>query len=418
MKTTIGLDEARRRVLDHARALRRTEELGLLAALGRTLARELRCDAPWPVTDRSAMDGFALRSGPGPGAVLPVVGEALAGLPFAGVLPPGAALRIMTGAVLPRGADAVVRVEDTSGFGGLEGDAARVRIDVAVSPGTNVRARGSELEAGAVVLRAGTVLRAAELGVLSVLGITAVPVSARPRVAIVSTGDELVDVTASPAPHQVRDSNSWAIAAQCLEHGAAPERLGSVADETEALRSALTRGLDRDGLITLGGASSGTHGPVHVTLRSLGVREVFHGVQLKPGKPSFFGVRDDAERRCAVFGLPGNPASAFTTFELFVAPMLAALLGQVVEDDRRALHARLAGAIPASNARTQAIPARLLGGADGALHAVLGVVTASGDPFGLCGGDALAIVPAEVSLAAADLVRVLPLAAAPSIGPA
>jgi molybdopterin molybdotransferase len=417
MATTIDLNEARRRVLAEAPSplalAGRRETVPLDEALGRSLAESIRCPGPWPATDRSAMDGFALRAGAPAGAILRVVGEALAGRPSAAVLQPGEALRIMTGAVLPSGADAVARVEDSSGFDGFEGDRGRVRIAVAVSPGANVRRCGSELGAGETVLRAGQLLRAAELGVLAVLGVGAVPVRVRPRVAILSTGDEVVDVASVPLPHQVRDSNSHALAAQCRECGAQPWRLGIAPDRRDGLRAMLERGLAAEVLVTIGGISAGTHDLVAPLLAELGVREVFHGVQLKPGKPTYFGVLETAGRRSWVFGLPGNPASAFTTFDLFVAPLLERLLGR---EPAAGLVARAAGSAPRANPRAQAIPARLATGPDGALVAQLRAVRTSGDPFGLLDADAHAIVPADAAIDASAALRVVPYAATRGIG--
>lgn len=414
MSRTIEPDEARRLVCERAMSLRRRERVPLADALGRTLAEDLACSTPWPVTDRSAMDGFALRGGIAAGAVLRVAGESLAGRPFTRSLGESEAVRIMTGAVVPIGADAVARVEDTSGFAGLDGDPSRVRIEVPIGRGANVRARGSELVAGQRVLSAGDVVRAAEVGVLAVLGVTEVPVAARPRVAIVSTGDEVVEASREPAPHQVRDSNSWALAAQCVESGASPQRLGIAPDEAGALRAMLAQGLDADVLLTIGGVSAGTHDLVHATLAELGVQTVFHGVKLKPGKPLFFGVRETGARRCAVFGLPGNPASAFTTFDLFVAPLLRGLLGRGTGGPP--VTARLRGRSPRANPRTLAIPARLRTGSDGALHAVLEEVRTSGDPFALVAGDAHAIVPAETAPVDGTVVTVVPYAATRGVG--
>ena len=409
MQTVMELEAAVRAVLELAAPSSAFEQVPLAEARTRRLAIDLTSAEPWPSTDRSAMDGFAI-AGAGDAVVgqeFPVVGEALAGNPFPGELRPGEAVRIMTGAVVPAGAVLVAKVEDTSGFDGVDGDRTRVRLDLAQSRGANIRPRGSELAAGAVVLRAGTLLRAAEIGVLAVLGIVAVPVLRRPRVAIVSTGDEVVDAASEPEPHQVRDSNSWALAAQCAECGAVGERFGIVPDDRAALRASFARGLEADVLLTIGGVSKGTHDLVHGTLAELGVREVFHGVKLKPGKPTFFGVREQGGRRTFVFGLPGNPASTFATFDLFVAPLLARLLGGTTPE----LHARLDGAVPRSNARTQAVPARLVAGADGSLTAVLTRVRPSGDPFGLCEGDVHAIVPAGAVVTPGARLRVVPFAA-------
>src|SRR5262249_9399105 len=207
------------------------------------------------------------------------------------------------------------------GFGGET-----VELHAGVRAGDHVRRRGSEVSAGQLLLAAGSRIRSAEIGALAVLGHARVAVYRRPRVAILATGDEVVDIAREPAPHQVRESNSHALAAQVRESGAEPQPLPHGRDERDALLPILRRGLaEADVLLTIGGVSKGTHDLVHGCLRELGVREVFHGVALKPGKPTFFGECDAG--RAFVFGLPGNPASCYTVFDLLVRPLLAVLSG-------------------------------------------------------------------------------------------
>ncbi len=392
MSKALSLLDARKLVLEHARVSPAVEEVLLAEALGRVLAAPVHASGPWPATDRSAMDGFAVHAGPAglPAATrLPVVGESLAGRPFAGTLASGAAIRIMTGAVVPAGADAVVPVEQTSGFAGGE-----VTLSTPVGAGQNVRPQGSELSAHALVLASGRRLGPAEIGALAVLGHGRVQVARRPVVSIVATGDEVVPVEATPLPHQVRESNSWALAAQVACCGAVPQRLGIAADEPQALRNMLQRGLDvADVLVTIGGVSRGTHDLVHGTLAELGVRQVFHGLDLKPGKPTFFGTRDAGSGARFVFGLPGNPASSFTVFDLLVQPLLRRLLGEPVT-------LSLPVAVPVGapwqpNARLQAVPVRLRPGAGGELCAELAPPSPSGDPFGLVRQDAYVLVPPQ-----------------------
>jgi molybdopterin molybdotransferase len=340
------------------------------------------------------MDGFALRAGAGlaAGTEMPVVGESLAGRPFGRELPAGQVIRIMTGAVVPSGADTVVPVELTSGFGGES-----VTFREPVQAGQNVRLAGSDLAAGARVLAAGMRLRAAEIGALAVLGRTEVEVVRRPVVAIVATGDEVVPVEHAPEPHQVRESNSWALAAQVVECGGEPQRLGFAPEEPEALRAMLRRGLETaDVLVTIGGISKGTHDLVHGTLEQLGVATDFHGIHLKPGKPTYFGTLDGARGGLAarfVFGLPGNPASSFTVFDLLVRPLLLRLCG--ADAGHLQATARPAGAPWRPNARLQAVPARLHGAADGTLIAELATPSPSGDPFGMVGVCGYALVPPQ-----------------------
>jgi molybdopterin molybdotransferase len=418
MAKALSLFEARARVLAAVQAapvsgLVGPELVPLERAHGRTLASAIVADSAWPVTDRAAMDGFAVATGGAglaAGATLPVVGESLAGKPWPAPLSAGSAIRIMTGAVVPAGADAVVPVEQTSGFAG-----ATVQVAAAVRTGQHVRPAGSELRAGSQVLRAGTRLRAAEIGVLAVLGHTRVPVVVPPRVAIVATGDEVVPADRVPLPHQVRESNSWALAAQVHECGGVAERLGIAPDEAAPLRAMLQRGLvAADVLVTIGGVSKGSHDLVHGTLGELGVRTEFHGLDLKPGKPTFFGVVDagaSGERRRAryVFGLPGNPASSFTVFDLLVRPLLLALQGCAVGEW---LVGGPLGGVPWSgvpwptNARLQAMPAALRLAADRAV-VDLAPGSPSGDPFGLLHGNCYALVLPEQQPGAAPLVRVV-----------
>ncbi|MBL8730122.1 MAG: molybdopterin molybdotransferase MoeA [Planctomycetes bacterium] len=392
MAKVLSLLQARELVLARSRMAPPVEVVALAAAHGRTLAEAVHADGPWPATDRAAMDGFAVAAGtaglPAPSR-WPVVGESLAGRPFAGALPAGAAIRIMTGAVVPLGADAVVPVEQTSGY-----DGGVVTFAQPVRAGQNVRPMGSELRAGAPVLAAGQRLGAAAIGALAVLGRSEVRVARRPVVAILATGDELVPVEQAPLPHQVRESNSWALAAQVAECGAVAQRLGVAPDEAAMLRQMLQRGLAAaDVLLTIGGVSKGTHDLVHGTLVELGVQPVFHGLDLKPGKPTFFGTRDAADGARFVFGLPGNPASSFTVFDLLVQPLLRQLLGE-------RLDAALPVAVPAGaewrpNARLQAVPVRLRAGAAGELRAELAPASPSGDPFGLLGRDGYVLVPPQ-----------------------
>lgn len=391
MARALSLYEARERVLAAVVASPGVEMVALADAHGRVLARAVCADGPWPATDRSAMDGFAVVAGAAglaAGSCLPVVGESLAGRPFPRALAEGEAIRIMTGAVVPPGATAVVPVEATSGFAG-----AAVTLQAAVQPGQHVRPQGSEMAAGRVVLPAGRRVRAAELGVLAVLGHTRVAVVPRPRVAIVATGDEVVPVEQTPLPHQVRESNSWALAAQVRECGGEPLRLGIAADEPVALRALLQRGLaEADVLVTIGGISKGTHDLVHGTLGELGVATQFHGIDLKPGKPSYFGTAPAGGTTRYVFGLPGNPASSFTVFDLLVRPLLLALQG--VPPAPWTAMLPVAGVPWQANSRLQAVPARLGATAQGFV-AELVRPSPSGDPFGLVDGSVYVLVPGQ-----------------------
>jgi molybdopterin molybdotransferase len=392
MATPLELRDARAHVLSVTHPGLGSERVTLDEALGRTLAETICTDGPWPVTDRSAMDGFALAMDSDvlpANATLPVVGESLAGKPYSGVLETGKAIRIMTGAVVPEGAVAVVPVENTSGY---EGD--EVTVQESVLAQANIRRRGSEHEAGVEVLKVGRRLRAAEIGALAVLGHHEVSVRRRPKVAIVATGDEVVPVDQSPAPHQVRESNSWALSAQVQECGGIPVRLGIAPDEVGGLRDMLKQALaDADVVLTIGGISKGTHDLVHATLAELGVATEFHGIKLKPGKPTYFGLRDDGETKQYVFGLPGNPASTFVVFDLLVRPMLARWLE--ADPGEWGVRVPLGDTTWKPNWRVQAVPARLATGSDGALVAELARPSPSGDPFSLLFGSCYALIPSE-----------------------
>lgn len=392
----LSLRDARARVLACCRTTLAAEVVPLAAAHGRHLAEDVASTGPWPATDRSAMDGFAVAAGANglaAGTPCEVVGESLAGKPFVGVLAPGRAIRIMTGAVVPPGADAVVPVENTNGFA-----ANPVTLSTDVRRGQNVRPMGSELASGARVLAIGDRLGAAAIGVLAVLGRANVRVGKRPVVAIVATGDEVVPVEATPLPHQVRESNSWALAAQVHECGGEARRLGIAPDEPNALRAMLQRGLEQsDVLVTIGGISKGTHDLVHDTLALLSVKTEFHGIDLKPGKPTFFGTRDVAAGARFVFGLPGNPASSFTVFDLLVRPLLVKLCGGDAGEWTAAAHA--GGAPWHKNARLQAIPVRHRVSANGELVAELAAPSPSGDPFGLLRTDGYGLVPGNTPFA-------------------
>lgn len=408
MDQVLPLASARRAVLDALTAVLPGERVPLAAALGRRLFTDLRAEGPWPQTDRSAMDGYAVVAGGGlePPTRLPVVGRALAGHPFARALAPGEAIAIMTGAVVPPGADAVVPVEETAAETGPGGHHVVVRAPV--RPGQHIRPRGSEVAAGQLLIARGTRVRAAEIGALAVLGRSEVEVFVRPDVAVLATGDEVVDIGTEPLPHQVRNSNAHALAAQIDEAGGRVVDLGIARDEESDLRQRLERGLrEARILLTIGGVSKGSHDLVHGTLQALGVAPVFHGIQLKPGKPTFFGVRGTGAERRYVFGLPGNPASCFTVFDLLARPLLAALAGAAEVE----WTAARGGPTPKRNARAQAVPAHLHADASGRLVAELDSVRPSGDPFGLLAGDAHALLEAGVEPGSLPIVSIVPYAA-------
>jgi molybdopterin molybdotransferase len=318
MADLISVDETRARVLAATRPLA-AEPVAATDALGRVLAEDVVAGIDLPPFDSSAMDGFALVAGPG--GELPVVGESRAGKPFAGSVAPGQAVRISTGAEIPAGADAVVPIERVEDLGD------RVRAPE-TRPGANVRRAGDDVRAGQTVLRAGTRVGPAELGMLAAMGVTSAACARRPRVAIVATGDELRPPGEPLGPGQIHDSNAVTLGAMAGLAGAhVVARLGAGDDRVatlDALRAAIGAA---DAVCVSGGVSVGPHDHVRPALAELGVEQVLWGVRLKPGKPFWFGAREHDAERALVFGLPGNPVSAIVTFQLFVAPALRALQG-------------------------------------------------------------------------------------------
>jgi molybdopterin molybdotransferase len=292
------------------------EEVRLGEALGRVLAGEITSSIDSPPFDKSLMDGFAVRSADvvEGRAALDVVETVTAGnLPTRRV-EPGTATRIMTGAPLPEGADAVVPVEVTA-F-----DEATGRVTIAsrlVAAGANVIRRGTNTRVGELVLSPGRVLRPQELGTLAELGCATVPVYRRPRVAVLATGDELVPVEETPGPGRIRNSNETLLVAQLRRMGADPVPLGIARDDRAHLRERIEWGLACDFLLLSGGVSAGTLDLVPSELAAAGVVEVFHGVNVKPGKPVWFGLRPHNTAPTCVFGLPGNPVSSMVCAELF-----------------------------------------------------------------------------------------------------
>jgi len=313
---TLSLDEARSCVLREVRPLTPTGRIAALAAAGRILAETIAADRDYPPFDRSARDGFAVRSADVPGE-LEILGEVRAGEVFSRIVGPGQAVEIMTGAPLPAGADAVVMIEHTSR------EANRVKIERQVKSGENFNPRGVEAPLGTPLLRPGHRLGAAEIGLLAMAGCQLVTVYREPRVAILSTGDELVEVGESPREFEIRNSNAWSLAVQTRRAGALPEILPIARDNYEATRSLIERGLDADLLLLSGGVSAGKYDIVERVLDDLGARFFFDRVLIQPGQPLVFG----SVRETFFFGLPGNPVSAMVTFELFARAAIERLGG-------------------------------------------------------------------------------------------
>jgi len=362
----LTIDEARAQVLAAVRRPLPPEAVPVQEALGRVLAEDVAAERDVPSFANSAMDGFAVRSGPA-GRTLAIVGESRAGAPASVTVGDGEAVGISTGAAMPDGADAVLQIERVTVDGG------RVTLDDDVEPGRNVRPSGDDLRAGATVLPAGTRLGAAEVGLARV-----------PRVVVLATGDELVAPGAPLAPGQLHETNGLTLAALATEAGARVVRAEVVRDTESETRAAIAGALDEADVVVLsGGVSVGPHDHVKPALQALGVREVFWRVALRPGRPTWFGTRGET----LVFGLPGNPVSAMVTFLLFARPALAALQGAPHQPER--LLARLGAAIPRHPDRDECVRVTLREG----------VATPTG-PQGshqlrsMLGADGLAIVPA------------------------
>ncbi|TMD62253.1 MAG: molybdopterin molybdotransferase MoeA [Chloroflexi bacterium] len=314
----LTVDEALARILERFTPLP-AEEQPILDALGQVLDEDVRAANDVPPFANSAMDGYAVRAAelaitP---VLLPIAMEIPAGSAATTPLQPGSVARIMTGAPLPAGADAVVRVEDTDGGERV------VEIRKAVAGGENVRAAGEDLRKGELVLQRGLVVRAAEVGVLATAGRASVHVVRRPRVAVLSTGDEVVEVHEALEPGKIRDANRWSLAAAVRAAGGIAVPLGIARDTADDLRRALRRAAEEDVIVTSGGVSVGDYDFVKTVVGELGAMD-FWTIAMRPGKPVAFGEVLDKP----IFGLPGNPVSALLTFELFARPALLKLQGR------------------------------------------------------------------------------------------
>lgn len=384
----IDIETARAAVLERSPSPE-AEPVPLRSAEGRRLAAAVVAQADVPGFDNSAMDGYAVRAADTAGAavsspvVLRRIGESRAGSPSGAAVGPGEAVAISTGAMVPAGADAVVRVEDTSTTG------EEVKVSSPVARGASIRSRGEDIAAGREVLPAGALIGAAELGALAATGVATVPAARRPRVSVLLTGDELVEPGTELGPGQIHDSNAYAVPPLATSAGAEIGCVEVIGDDRGTTAKAIERGLEGDVLVVCGGVSVGEHDHVRPALGSLGVEQVFWGVSLRPGKPTYFGV---APRGTLVFGLPGNPVSAMVTFLLFVRPALLAMQG--AEPSARSLTARLARPHRKVEGRAEAIRVRVEPGDGG------WVITPTG-PQGshvltsMIGADGLAFAPAE-----------------------
>jgi molybdopterin molybdotransferase len=312
-----AFEEARKIIISSLAALG-VEQVGLLDAVGRVLAEDIIAPCDLPQSNNSAMDGYAVQADAcQPGSRLKVTGFIQAGGDIQQEVAPGCTIKVMTGARIPAGADAIIPVEDLDEQDGF------IIIKTPVTKDDHIRFRGEDVAAGDLVIPSSTVLRPPEIGVLAAFGKAAVPVYLRPRVAILSSGDELLELGAPPVDGKIVNSNSYSLAAGIKEAGAVPVLIGIARDTRESLETKIREGLKADVLITSAGVSAGDLDLVREILDKLEVQQFFWRVDMKPGGPFAYGMRGDTP----VFSLPGNPVSTMITFEELVRPALLSMMG-------------------------------------------------------------------------------------------
>jgi len=390
--TVLVFEDARHRVEEHARKVRvsATERVPLLEVTGRVLARDIRCDRDLPPFPRATRDGFAVRAEylNEISSRLKVVAEIRAGQDVSGTFVGcGQAAEIMTGAAVPEDSNAVVMVEHTVRQGEY------VQIERTPAPGDNVVPRGAEARAGDVLLQAGARLTPAAVAMAASVGLAEIEVYRKPRVAILATGDELVDVAAQPLAHQIRNSNTYSLAAQVTRAGGVPVPLAVAPDEESALRRLIEQGLECDLLLLSGGVSMGKYDLVEKVLAELGAEFLFTGVAIQPGKPTVFGRLEWKGKTKYFFGLPGNPVSTMVTFELFARPMIEGLSG-TQPTPLRYSKARLRAEIKTKTGLTRFLPA-LLSGEFGNVEVELVRWQGSGDMVATARANCLAVIPPD-----------------------
>lgn len=363
-----------------------TESVKIEHSLGRVLAEDVRANRDLPPYDVSAMDGYAVRSADlaNTPASLVIIEDIKAGDMPAKTVQPGQCARIMTGAPVPEGADAVIRVEDTQA---LPDD--RVQINSVVKPGNDIRLKGEGMRDGDVVLATGTEITPGVIGVLATVKCSQVLVYCRPRVAILSTGNELEDMDEPVDPNKIPNSNSYALMAQVQALGIEPDLLGIARDDPAELEEYLQRGLRFDVLLVSGGTSVGVHDYVRPIIESLGVQMKFWRVAMKPGHPVAFGIT----AHTIFFGLPGNPVSSMVCFEEFVAPALRRMMGHA-RLYRRIIKARLTHNLKHQPGRTEFVRVTLAKEAGGYAATSTGA-QGSGMLLSMAKADGLMVVPTD-----------------------
>ena len=330
----ISVEEALEKILSYVNALE-PEDKPIMDSLGLVLADDVYSDIDIPPLDNSAMDGYAVRAESTKGAgsssprILRIVGEVAAGYIAKEEVTSGTAIRIMTGAPIPQGADAVVQFEDTDEEKRKAAKKPLNEIGILrqAAQGLNIRKAGEDISRGSLVLKAGTALRPQEIGVLASLGKGVIRVIRRPMVAVLATGDELVDIKEQLPPGKIYNSNTYSLAAQVMRYGGIPKILGIAKDNIKALEAKIKQASDADLLITSAGVSVGEYDVVKDVLARLG-EVTFWTVRMKPGKPLAFGVLQLGKKKIPHLGLPGNPVSSMIAFEQFARPAILKMLGR------------------------------------------------------------------------------------------
>lgn len=396
----LQIGEAQQKVLEEIPVLG-IERIHIMEAIGRVLAQDVQAVRNVPSSDNSAMDGFCVIHDDLAGANsanpkrIRVIGESPAGHPFTGTVASGQAVRIFTGGTIPTGADTVIMLEDTE----KDGDDIICLNDPGL--GAHIRPEGEDVRGGEVVLHRGDIVRPPEVGMLATLGHAYVYVYQRPIVAILSTGDELVDLDEPFTKGKVLCSNSYSLAAQVMECGAIPLSLGIASDSADDQRSKLSGGLRADLILTSGGVSVGKYDLVKDTLTDLGMKVKFWKVAMKPGKPLVFGSLGGKP----VFGLPGNPTSAMISFEQFVRPALLKMMGHL-NLFRPLMEATLAEDVKISAGRLHLVRCKLFD-RDGELMAITTGTQSSGALRSMVLADGLIILPPEKApFRAGDRVKI------------
>lgn len=418
----ISVEEALEKILSYVKILE-PEEKPLLESMGQVLAEDIYSDINVPPLDNAAMDGYAVRAEDTRGASestprkLQVIGEVAAGYVSEQEVEHGTAIRIMTGAPIPKGADTVVQFEHTDeeiqrASSGIKGAISEIGILRETDKGLNIRQAGEDIAKGALILQKGTVLRPSEIGVLASLGRSAVRVIRRPVVAVLATGDELVDIHQPLPPGKIYNSNTFSLAAQVQRYGGIPKLLGIAGDTMEVLAGKIREGLDSDMLITSGGVSMGDYDVVKDVLAAEG-EIAFWTVRMKPGKPLAFGTLTrkapgQPEEKVPHLGFPGNPVSSMITFELFARPAILKMLGKK-DLAKPAIEAIIEN--PITNTDGRRIYARAaVNKRNGRYFASLTGPQGSGILTSMAQANGLVVVPEDVeSIKAGDAVQVLML---------